>query len=71
VVDVEALAKAVQSETRQRRDPVFPEEPAATNTVYSPLTGASDVILTPHIGSTREAQQHRKTIILGALISFL
>ncbi|MAJ47115.1 MAG: D-3-phosphoglycerate dehydrogenase [Planctomycetes bacterium TMED75] len=59
VVDIDALAKAVESgKLGGAAVDVFPEEPrSGTSEFQSPLRGLENVLLTPHIGgSTREAQ---------------
>jgi D-3-phosphoglycerate dehydrogenase len=74
VVDIEALAKAVQSgKLGGAAIDVFPEEPSGNGLLFaSPLTGLPNVILTPHIGgSTREAQRNIADFVSGALISFV
>jgi D-3-phosphoglycerate dehydrogenase len=60
VVDVEALARAVEAgHLSGAALDVFPEEPAGRDQAFvSPLSGLDQVLLTPHIGgSTEEAQE--------------
>lgn len=59
VVDIDALAKALESKKISGAAiDVFPVEPKSNNEEFvSPLRGFDNVILTPHIGgSTKEAQ---------------
>lgn len=61
VVDIEALAKALQSgKVAGAAVDVFPVEPKAQDEEFvSPLREFDNVILTPHVGgSTQEAQQN-------------
>ena len=74
VVDIEALAKALDSgRIGGAALDVYPEEPAGNGQPFaSPLQGRENVILTPHIGgSTREAQKNIADFVSGSLIAFV
>lgn len=71
VVNLEALAESLKSgHLGGAAIDVFPEEPEGnTKTFASPLTGLSNVILTPHIGgATEEAQSNIGREVAGSLI---
>jgi D-3-phosphoglycerate dehydrogenase len=73
VVDIDALAYALK--TRHLAGAaidVFPVEPGANSEVFeSPLRGADNVILTPHIGgSTMEAQENIALEVAGKLVKY-
>ena len=73
VVDINALAKALQSKhLAGAAIDVFPIEPGANSEVFeSPLCGMDNVILTPHIGgSTIEAQENIALEVSGKLVKY-
>jgi len=74
VVDVEALAAALRDgRLGGAALDVFPSEPSAPEADFdSPILGAPNVILTPHIGgSTAEAQENIAADTAGKLIRFV
>ncbi len=74
VVDLEALAKALQSEHLSGAAvDVYPLEPEKNGDLFNtPLQNLSNVILTPHIGgSTEEAQANIGEDVSNKLINFL
>lgn len=74
VVDLDALRAALDdNHIRGAAVDVFPEEPAKRGDGFtSPLQGASNVILTPHIGgSTQEAQEAIAIDAATRLLRFL
>lgn len=74
VVDLEALAKALQSgHLSGAAIDVYPLEPEKNGDTFStPLQNLSNVILTPHIGgSTEEAQANIGEDVSNKLINFL
>lgn len=74
VVDIEALAQAVQSKHLAGcAIDVYPEEPEAnTESFLTPLQGLPNVILTPHIGgATEEAQANIGNEVPTTLIRFI
>lgn len=73
VVDIDALAHALQTQhLAGAAIDVFPLEPGANSEVFeSPLRGADNVILTPHIGgSTMEAQENIALEVAGKLVKY-
>lgn len=73
VVDIEALAKALQARhLGGAAIDVFPLEPKSNQeTFHSPLRTLDNVILTPHIGgSTIEAQENIALEVAGKLIKY-
>ena len=73
VVDVEALAAALRSgHLLGAAVDVFPEEPGRNDQPFeSPLRGAPNAILTPHIGgSTLEAQKNIGIEVASKLVAF-
>jgi D-3-phosphoglycerate dehydrogenase len=74
VVDVNALAKNLRKgKIRGAAVDVFPEEPRTNKDPFvSPLQGAPNVILTPHVGgSTEEAQQNIGTFVAARILKYL
>lgn len=74
VVDIDALRTALETHhLAGAAVDVFPKEPASNaETFESPLCGADNVILTPHIGgSTLEAQANIGLEVAGSLVRFL
>lgn len=74
VVDIEALADAVQSKKIYGAGvDVFPEEPRTNDDPFeSPLMGLDNVILSPHIGgSTEEAQEAIGEFASERLLNFI
>lgn len=74
VVDLEALAKALQNNHLSGAAvDVFPWEPEKNgDTFNTPLQGLSNVILTPHIGgSTEEAQENIGVDVSHKLFNYL
>jgi len=74
VVDIEALHQALQSgHLAGAAIDVFPKEPDHAGEAFtSPLQGAANVILTPHIGgSTEEAQENIAAYVSGKILNFL
>jgi D-3-phosphoglycerate dehydrogenase len=74
VVDIDALARAVQSgKLGGAAIDVFPEEPKSNNDEFiSPLRGLNNVILTPHIGgSTLEAQENIAQFVPDRIMKFI
>ena len=72
VVDVDALAAALQSGHIAGAADVFPDEPKSKDELFvSPLQGISNVILTPHVGgSTLEAQVDIGRYVAGKLADY-
>lgn len=73
VVDIDALAHALETQhLAGAAIDVFPLEPGANSEVFeSPLRGADNVILTPHIGgSTMEAQENIALEVAGKLVKY-
>ena len=73
VVDIDALAGALQSEQlRGAAIDVFPDEPkGGAREFLSPLRGMDNVLLTPHIGgSTAEAQENIGIEVASKLIKY-
>jgi D-3-phosphoglycerate dehydrogenase len=73
VVDIEALAEALQSgRVAGAALDVFPREPKGAGQPFeSPLRGMDNVLLTPHIGgSTEEAQQNIGTEVATKLMKY-
>ncbi len=73
VVDIDALAHALETKhLAGAAIDVFPVEPGANSEVFeSPLRGADNVILTPHIGgSTMEAQENIALEVAGKLVKY-
>ncbi|WNO61338.1 phosphoglycerate dehydrogenase [Rheinheimera sp. MMS21-TC3] len=73
VVDLEALAEAIQSKkVAGAAIDVFPIEPTGNDEEFiSPLRQFDNVILTPHIGgSTQEAQENIGLEVAGKLIKY-
>lgn len=74
VVDIDALAKALQSgQLGGAAIDVFPWEPERNGESFTtPLQGLENVLLTPHIGgSTEEAQQNIGVDVSQKLFSYL
>ena len=74
VVDLEALAAAVQSgHLGGAAVDVYPQEPRGNDeSFHSPLAGLPNVLLTPHIaGSTEEAQEHIARDVTEKLLRYL
>lgn len=74
VVDIDALAHAIQNKTiAGAAIDVFPKEPSTKDApMHTPLQGLHNVILTPHIGgSTEEAQQHIGQFVASKISSFI
>jgi D-3-phosphoglycerate dehydrogenase len=74
VVDIDALAKAIESGHLSGAGiDVFPWEPEKNGDPFtSPLQGLPNVLLTPHIGgSTEEAQQNIGVDVSQKLFSYL
>ncbi|HSZ84534.1 MAG TPA: NAD(P)-dependent oxidoreductase, partial [Puia sp.] len=74
VVDLDALAKAIQDGTLSGAAiDVYPVEPEKNGEAFStPLQNLSNVILTPHIGgSTEEAQENIGDDVSNKLFRFL
>ena len=74
VVDIDALAKALQSGALSGAAiDVFPWEPEKNGDAFTtPLQGLKNVILTPHIGgSTEEAQENIGEDVSSKLLYFL
>lgn len=74
IVDVEALARALQSNRLGGAAvDVFPEEPKSPDQPFSsPLQGLDNVILTPHVGgSTGEAQDRIGEEVARRLADFI
>lgn len=74
VVDVDVLAKNIESgKVHGASIDVFPEEPLKNNNPFeSPLIGARNTILTPHIGgSTLEAQENIADFVPGKIIEYV
>jgi D-3-phosphoglycerate dehydrogenase len=73
VVDIDALARAVQSKhLAGAAVDVFPKEPKGLDEEFtSPLRGLDNVLLTPHVGgSTEEAQQNIGVEVAEKLIKY-
>jgi D-3-phosphoglycerate dehydrogenase len=73
VVDIDALAKALESKKLAGAAiDVFPVEPKSNNEEFvSPLRGFDNVILTPHVGgSTQEAQKNIGIEVAGKLAKY-
>lgn len=73
VVDLEALAKAIESKKLAGAAiDVFPVEPTSNEEEFiSPLREFDNVILTPHIGgSTQEAQENIGYEVAGKLVKY-
>lgn len=73
VVDIDALAKALESKkVAGAAIDVFPVEPKSNNEEFvSPLRGFDNVILTPHVGgSTQEAQKNIGIEVSGKLAKY-
>jgi D-3-phosphoglycerate dehydrogenase len=73
VVDIDALAAAIESEhLNGAAIDVFPVEPTGNDSVFvSPLTKYDNVLLTPHIGgSTAEAQANIGVEVAAKLIRY-
>ena len=72
VVDVDALAVALKSgHIAGAAVDVFPGEPASRDEPFvSPLQGIPNVILTPHVGSTQEAQVDIGRYVAGKLSDY-
>ncbi|GHB56281.1 D-3-phosphoglycerate dehydrogenase [Psychrosphaera saromensis] len=73
VVDIDALAKALESKKLAGAAiDVFPVEPKSNNEEFvSPLRGFDNVILTPHVGgSTQEAQKNIGIEVSGKLAKY-
>ncbi|NTS77166.1 phosphoglycerate dehydrogenase [Catenovulum sp. SM1970] len=73
VVDIDALAEAIQSDKLSGAAiDVFPVEPKGNDEEFqSPLRGLDNVILTPHIGgSTQEAQENIGLEVAGKLAKY-
>lgn len=74
VVDVEALRKNIDSgKILGCAVDVFPEEPKTNSEPFSsPLMGAQNTILSPHIGgSTAEAQEHIGTYVPSKIMEYI
>jgi D-3-phosphoglycerate dehydrogenase len=74
VVDLDALAAALRTgRIGGAAVDVFPSEPTGdTDAFESPLTGAPNVVLTPHIGgSTEEAQRSIALEVAGKLARYM
>jgi D-3-phosphoglycerate dehydrogenase len=74
IVDLDALRAALDdTHIRGAAIDVFPDEPAKRGSGFkSPLQGAGNIILTPHIGgSTQEAQEAIAVDAAGRLLRFL
>jgi D-3-phosphoglycerate dehydrogenase len=73
VVDLDALADALEGHLGGAAIDVFPEEPSSNGPGFrTPLAGRRNVILTPHIGgSTVEAQEAIGREVASALLGFL
>jgi len=73
VVDLEALARALEGHLSGAAIDVFPEEPKSNGPGFStPLRGRKNVIMTPHVGgSTVEAQEAIGREVATALLGFL
>lgn len=74
VVDLDALAKALQSEQlKGAAIDVFPQEPEKNGDAFTtPLQNLPNVLLTPHIGgSTEEAQENIGDDVSNKLLQFL
>ncbi|EMK01861.1 MULTISPECIES: phosphoglycerate dehydrogenase [unclassified Leptospira] len=74
VVDLEALAEAIQSgHIAGAGVDVFPQEPESNSDPFiTPLQNLQNVILTPHIGgSTEEAQRNIGTEVASKLLKFV
>ncbi len=73
VVDIEALAAALQEHLGGAAIDVFPKEPRSNGPTFeSALRGLKNVILTPHIGgSTLEAQEAIGREVATALLKYL
>lgn len=74
VVDIEALAEAVESgQIRGAAIDVFPKEPKSNQEAFeSALVGLDNVILTPHIGgSTQEAQQNIASYVPERILDYI
>ncbi|SDV46296.1 phosphoglycerate dehydrogenase [Chitinasiproducens palmae] len=74
VVDIDALKAALDAgQIGGAAIDVFPVEPGSNSQPFeSPLRGAKNVILTPHIGgSTQEAQQNIGIEVAAKLLNFL
>jgi D-3-phosphoglycerate dehydrogenase len=75
VVDLEALGRALRSgRVGGAAVDVYPTEPEANQSTgfECPLTGLSNVIMTPHIGgSTLEAQENIGREVAGSLLRYL
>ena len=73
VVDIDALARALQQEhLLGAAVDVFPVEPKSNrDPFHNPLVGMDNVILSPHIGgSTQEAQENIAREVAGKLVDF-
>ncbi len=73
VVDIEALAGQLRAgKLKGAAVDVFPSEPDSGEKFISPLQGAPNTILTPHIaGSTQEAQREISEFVSGKMLHFL
>lgn len=74
VVDIDALHAHIESgKIHGTSVDVFPEEPMSNNDPFeSPLMGAKNTILTPHIGgSTLEAQENIADFVPGKIIDYV
>lgn len=73
VVDLTALADALQGHLAGAAIDVFPKEPKSNGPGFvSPLAGLPNVIMTPHVGgSTIEAQEAIGREVATALLGFL
>jgi D-3-phosphoglycerate dehydrogenase len=73
VVDLEALAEAVQSgKVQGAAIDVFPKEPENTEPFKNVLQGLPNVILTPHVGgSTEEAQENIGSFVSSRLLEYV